>query len=161
MGRGDDFFLDDNQADDAMRRVLTTLGELAVHTPPPNLVTRTLRRLPPEPPEAVARRAERHRRIRAAMTAAWAGLALIFAGLGLWGLLGGGLQLAALFGDGSAGLSRAILTWSLLMKPLVRSGALMNPAVLGTLLAAAAGGSWLWWWVVQRTPVAIPAEAQR
>ena len=46
MGRRDDDFLDDKRAEAALRQVLARLDEPAEVAPPPDLVTRTARRLP-------------------------------------------------------------------------------------------------------------------
>ena len=59
-------------------------------------------------------------------------------------MAGGDPRLAMLFGDGSGGLSRALLTLHLLAKPLVRAvGAIGAPLLAGLALALLAGG-WLW-----------------
>lgn len=151
MGRRDDF-LDDERADAAIRRVLARLDEPAHREPPPDLVTRTARRLPSASPALATRQAARRAALRLGLRAALFGLVALVVALGLWGALGGE-QLAMLFGDGSGGLSGAILTLQLLSKPLLRTiGAAGGPLLIGgtALLAASA---WLWWVLLRRTPV--------
>ena len=150
MGRRDNNFVNDDRADAALRRLLARIGEPTQVEPPPDLVTRTARRLPAEPPALAARRMARRRALRLGLwAAACAALALI-ALLGVWGTLGGGPQIALLFGDGGSGLSRALLILQLLAKPLVRTiGAAGAPLLLAGA-AAVAGAGWLWWRLIRR-----------
>src|SRR5689334_21465821 len=111
--------LDEEHADAAMRRVLERHNQLSAVEPPRDLVTRTLRRLPPAPP-AVAARAEFHRRLqRQALLSGVSLLVVLMVFLGLWNLSGSGTQLAFMFGDGSSGLSRVLLILQLAIKPLI------------------------------------------
>jgi hypothetical protein len=144
MGSRDDSFIDDERADALMRRLLARGGELEYPQPPRDLVTRTSRRLPPEPPELAARLAVRRRRLRLLLSAALVGATALVALVGLAGMLAGQPQLALIFGDGTSGLSRVLLTLHLLAKPIVHSvGAIGAPLLLVGALLLAAGG-WLW-----------------
>jgi hypothetical protein len=151
MGSRDNHILDDQRHDELLLRLLERSGQPAPVPPPPDLVTKTLRLLPPELPavagHAAARRALRRRTLRVALVAA---LALI-GGLGIWSAVGGGPSLALLFGNGVSGISRALLTVELLAKPLLHivGGGLW---MLAGLLALV-GVGWLWLRLLQRTPV--------
>jgi len=144
MGIRDDSFIDDERADALMRRLLAGPTNARPDAPPHDLVTRTARRLPPEPPALAARLAARRRSLRLLLGAALLGAVALVALAGLAGMLAGQPQLALLFGDGGSGLSRVLLTLHLLAKPLVHSvGAVGAPLlVVGALLLAA--GGWLW-----------------
>jgi hypothetical protein len=152
MGRRDDF-LDDERAEDAIRRVLARLDEPSAVPSPPDLVTRTARRLPGVAPAIAARDAARAARVRLALAVVIALALGLFAALGIWSALGSGEQLALLFGDGAGGLSRAVLTLQLLSKPLLRAVTGAGAAALVGGLVALAAAAWLWWWLLQRTPV--------
>jgi hypothetical protein len=144
MGSRDDHFLDDERTDALMRRVLARVGEPALAAPPPDLVTSTARRLPAEPPAHAARLATRRRAIRLTFGALVVGVVALVALVGLVGTLGGEPRLALLFGDGTSGLSRALLTLHLLAKPIVRViGATSVPLLLASMFALI-GGGWLW-----------------
>lgn len=155
MGRRDDYFMNDDQADAELQRVLRASGHPRFVEPPPDLVTATLRRLPPLPPAQAARRERRRHALRLAA----ASMVLLLALLGIFSLIGGA-QLAFLFGDGSSGLSSVLLALHLLAKPLLRStGDIIVPLLVGSLAAALLGG-WLWWWLIRQTPVAMPVELE-
>ena len=62
MGSRDDRFLDDERADARMLQLLARMGEPIQADLPPDIVTRTARRLPSEPPALAARRAARRRK---------------------------------------------------------------------------------------------------
>lgn len=136
-----------------LRAQLARAAEPRLVDPPPDLVTRSLRLLPAAPPAAVAHMAARRATAKlVARMSAWAmtaGLAL----LALWGALGGGPRLALLFGDGSSGLSRALLTLGLLMKPLLGVIGAYGAPLFVSGLVAAAGAVFLWWWLLRRAPV--------
>jgi hypothetical protein len=159
MGSRDDNFLNDDRADEAFRRLLARLGQPAQVEPPPDIVTRSIRRLPDMPPALAATQARRRVAIRRALWAAvLGGLALVVA-LGAWNVVSGGAPIAMLFGDGAGGLSRWLLTLHLLAKPLLGAlGALGAPLLAGGL-AAAAGIAGLWWWLLRRTPAYAYAES--
>jgi hypothetical protein len=144
MGSRNDRFIDDERADALMLRLLARSDEPTLAQPPPDLVTRTARRLPAEPPALAAQLAARRRLLRVALAAMVLGSIALIALIGLGGMLAGQPRLALLFGDGTSGVSRLLLTLYLLAKPLVRSiGAVGLPMLVALLLTLAAGG-WLW-----------------
>ena len=153
MGRRDNNFLDDERADAALRRLLARLGQPAQVDPPPDLVTRIARQLPTEPPALAARRMAQRAALRMAVRTVVGAVLVLVALLSVWSTLGGGPQIALLFGDGGSGFSRVLLTLQLLAKPLLRTvGAVGLPSLLAGA-AALAGAAWLWWQLVRRTPV--------
>jgi hypothetical protein len=153
MGSRDDHFLDQEHADALMRRVLARVGEPAPTVPPPDLVTSTARRLPAEPPDLAARLAARRRMTRLALSALALGLVALVALIGLAGTLGSDPRLALLLGDGTSGLSHALLVLHLLAKPIVRAvGAAGAPMLLAGALTLI-GGGWLW----RRLLLPVPA----
>jgi hypothetical protein len=159
MGNRDDNLLDDERADVAFRRLLARSGQPAQVEPPPDIVTRSIRRLPEMPPALAARRARRRASLRRALSATVFGVLALVVVLGAWSVLGGGAPLAMLFGDGTSGLSRWLLTLHLLAKPLLGVlGALGAPLLAGGL-AAAAGTAGLWWWLLRRTSAYVYAES--
>ena len=150
MGYRDDDIVDQDRADAALRRALERLQALDA-APPPDLVTKTVRRLPAVPPAVAARQQAQRAFLGAALRLAAAlALALVLL-LGIASVLGAGGRLALLFGDGGAGLSRALLTVQLLAKPLWHS--LGIGGALPLAVAAAVGAGWLWWWMLRRTPI--------
>ena len=153
MGSRDNHMIDDQRYDELLLRLLERSGQPAAAPSPPDLVTRTLRRLPPVPPavagQAAARRASWRlaRRVTLALALALIGL------LGIWSVLGGGPSLALMFGDGVSGLSRVLLAIQLLAKPLLRTAAAGGGLWMLAGMLALAGVGWLWWRLLQRTPV--------
>ncbi len=141
----------DERAEAALRRALALLDEPQLAEPPPDLVARSMRRLPNMTPAESARVAQRLAAIRLAMRLGLLALALLILLLGLAGLAGS--QLALLFGDGGAGLSRALLTLQLLAKPVWRAVGSLGAAGLVSASTALVGGAALWWWLVRRAPV--------
>ncbi len=84
---------DDTQFDTDLLAVLSRVGEPRPATPPPDLVTRALRRLPRELPAMVEARTARQARIRQVKyISGFSALAGMFV-LGLWSLYTGGPQL--------------------------------------------------------------------
>src|SRR5215831_16611387 len=126
MGSRDDNLLDDGRADALMRRLLARTGEPSEAVPPPDIVARTMRRLPAGPPARAARR----RAIQLAFGVILLGAVALVALVGLANMLGGGPDLALLFGDGGGGLSRVLLTLHLLAKPMVRAVGLVGMPLL-------------------------------
>ncbi|MFL5806647.1 MAG: hypothetical protein ACJ8CR_33585 [Roseiflexaceae bacterium] len=100
MGSRDDHFVDDERADALMRRLLAR-ANAPIPEPPPDLVTRTARRLPAAPPALAAARAARRRMIRIAIGAAVLGAVALVALIGLAGVASGNPHLALIFGDGA------------------------------------------------------------
>ena len=147
----------DERAEAALRRALALLGEPQLAEPPPDLVARSLRRLPNITPAEAARVIQRLAAIRLALRLGLLALALLILLLGLAGLAGG--QLALLFGDGGAGLSRALLTLQLLAKPIWRAVGSVGVAGMVSAAAALVGGAALWWRLVRRTPVFVMEHA--
>jgi hypothetical protein len=151
MGYRDDDIVDQDRADAALRRALERLQALEAAPPPPDLVTKTARRLPAVPPAIAARQLARRALLGAALRlGAVVALALVLL-LGVASVLGIGGRLALLFGDGGVGLSRALLTVQLLAKPLWHS--LGMGGALPVAVAAAVGAGWLWWWTLRLTPI--------
>ena len=154
MGSRNDRFIDDERADALMLRLLAHSDEPALAAPPPDLVSRTSRRLPSEPPALAARRQAGRRLLRVALAALLIGAVVLVALVGLGGILAGEPRLALLFGDGASGVSRLLLTLHLLAKPLIHSvGAVGLPWLAALALALAVFG-WLW-----RRLLLVPALA--
>lgn len=160
MGNGHDHFIDDERSDAAIRRVLGLVDEPRLIDPPPDLVTRTLRRLPAEPPALAARRLAGRAWRRTALSLGAGALVLTLALLNLLSDAGVLPTSALILGDGSGGLSRVLLTLHLLTKPLLHSLAVDPLVLLGSAVLAALGGG-LWWWLVRQTPVYAVAEASQ
>ena len=153
MGSRDHHIIDDQRHDELLLRLLERSGQPTDATPPADLVTRTLRRLPQELPAIAGQAAARRARLRLALRAVVASLLALIGTLGIWSVLGGGQSLALMFGDGVSGLSRALLAVELLAKPLLHiAGAGGGLWMLAGMLALA-GAIWLWWRLLQRTPV--------
>ena len=153
MGSRDNHMLDDERHDELLLRLLERSGQPTDATPPADLVTRTLRRLPQELPAIAGQAAARRARLRLALRAVVASVLALIGTLGIWSVLGGGPSLALMFGDGVSGLSRALLAVELLAKPLLHiAGAGGGLWMLAGMLALA-GAIWLWWRLLQRTPV--------
>jgi len=89
MGSRDNHIIDDQRHDELLLRLLERSGQPAAVTPPPDLVTSTLRRLPHEPPAIAGLAATRRARRRLALRVMLAGV------LALIGLSGFGACLAA------------------------------------------------------------------
>ena len=158
MGRGDDSFLEDEREDAVLRRLLARAGEPAQVSPPSDLVARTARRLPAEAPALAARRIRRRRAGRLAIYSVGLAALALMALVGLADVLASRPQLAMLFGDGTSGLSRALLTLHLLVKPALWTvGAAGAPLLLAGCVAVA-GAAWLWWWLFRRTPAFAVVE---
>ena len=153
MGSRDNHLIDDQRRDELLLRLLERSGQPTDATPPADLVTRTLRRLPQELPAIAGQAAARRARLRLALRAVVASVLALIGTLGIWSVLGGGPSLALMFGDGVSGLSRALLAVELLAKPLLHiAGAGGGLWMLAGMLALA-GAIWLWWRLLQRTPV--------
>jgi hypothetical protein len=153
MGYRNDDFINDERADAGLRQALERMQALDRLTPPPDLVTRTARRLPAAPPAVAARQIARRAALRFAARIVIAGVVALIALFGVVGVFGGGERLAQLFGDGGSGMSRALLTIQLLAKPLWHSIGSGGAAVLVAGILALAGAAWLWWWTLRRTPI--------
>lgn len=159
MGRRDDNFIDDDQVDHAVRRMLERRSDPIQLAPPPDLVTRTLRRLPPVPPAAAAQ-AERWQRVQRRALGGLAGfMALMVAALSVWNVAGNGPELALVFGDGSGGISKLLLTLHLAVKPLWNTLAAAGMLAFALAGVAVVGGGWLWWWLIRRAPLDARAES--
>jgi len=153
MGRRDNHMIDDQRYDELLLRLLERSGQPSPASVPPDLVTRTMRRLPQELPAVAGRAADRRAGRRLALRVTLA-LALALVGLlGIWSVLGGGPSLALMFGDGVSGPSRALLTVELLAKPLLRTAGTGGGLWLLAGLLALAGALCLWWQLLRRTPV--------
>lgn len=157
MGRADDRFLDDERADDALRRRLAQAGEPAFAPPPPDLISRAARRLPAAPPALAARASRRRRAARVVLLSVAGALAALAALASVADALVGRGQVALLFGDGASGLSRALLALHLLVKPALWSiGGLGAPLLAAAVVTAAVAG-WLWL-LLARAPGAAQME---
>lgn len=153
MGSRDNHMIDDQRHDELLLRLLERSGQPTDATPPADLVTRTLRRLPQELPAIAGQAAARRARLRLALRAVVASVLALIGTLGIWSVLGGGPSLALMFGDGVSGLSRVLLAIQLLAKPLLRTAAAGGGLWMLAGLLALAGVGWLWWRLLQRTPV--------
>ncbi|MFN8505171.1 hypothetical protein [Kouleothrix sp.] len=149
MGYRDDRI--DERAEQALRRALARLDEPQFAAPPPDLVSRSARRLPSQPPAVAARQAAWAAWLRLAWRATLLALALLVVALGAAALFGGD-WLALRFGDGSAGLSRTLLALQLLSKPLWRAFGLAGAPQLLALAVLFAGVAALWWWLARPAP---------
>lgn len=145
--------LDEKHADAAIRRALERNGQFGLLEPPPDIVTRTLRRLPPVPPALAARAEARRRAPHLALLSSLSLLAILTISLGLWDLFGSGTQLALMFGDGSGGISRVLLILQLVIKPVIATFATVAPMFLFTSTLVVIGGGWVWWRLIRHTPV--------
>ncbi len=160
MGSRDDRFLDDEHADTRMLQLLARMGEPIRTDLPPDIVTRTARRLPSEPPALAARRAARRRATRLALAGIVLGAVALVALVSIASMASGEPRLAMLFGDGGSGLSRTLLMLYLLAKPIVRMLSVIGaPLLLAGALALVAGG-WLWRWLLRPTRIYAYAENQ-
>jgi len=148
MGSRDDNLLDDGRADTLMRRLLARADEPSQATPPPDIVARMMRRLPSGPPARAARR----RAVRLAFGAILLGAVALVALVGLANMLGGGPDLAMLFGDGGGGLSRVLLTLHLLAKPIVRAVGMVGMPLLLVGALTLVVGAWGWRWLLRSEP---------
>jgi hypothetical protein len=153
MGYRNDDFIDDERADARLRQALERLHALNQLPPPPDLVTRTVRRLPAVPPVLAARQIVRRAAWRLVARLAISGAVALLALLGVIGVFGGGERVARLFGDGGSGVSRALLTIQLLAKPLWHSIGSGGAALLTTGVVVLLGAAWLWWRALRRTPI--------
>jgi len=153
MGSRDNHMIDDQRHDELLLRLLERSGQPTDATPPADLVTRTLRRLPQELPAIAGQAAARRARLRLALRALVASVLALVGMPGVWSVLGGGPSLALMFGDGVSGLSRVLLAIQLLAKPLLRTAAAGGGLWMLAGLLALAGVGWLWWRLLQRTPV--------
>jgi hypothetical protein len=159
MGNRDDHLINDRRDDEVLRRLLERSGQPVAAQPPPDLVTRALRRLPQEPPPAAARAAARRAVRRVALRWALVGALALIGLLGIWSVLSGGPSLALMFGDGVSGLSRVLLTLELLAKPLLRTTAAGGPLMMLAGLLALASAAGLWWRMLRRTPAVYVERA--
>jgi hypothetical protein len=152
MGRRDDSFLDDERADAALQRLLARAGEPSQLSPPADLIARTARRLPTEPPTLAARRIRQRQTVRFVLLGVIFGLVALVGLASLLDVLAGHEQFAGLFGSGGGGLSRVVLTLHLLVKPALWAiGAVGVPLLLAGGVATVVA-AWLWWWLLRRTP---------
>jgi hypothetical protein len=127
-----------DEDEDAFRQLLASYGQPAAAPPPPDLVTRTARRM------AASALPQARRPSSAGPVLQWAGLGLLVALLlmGVWVSAAGG-PASPLIGGGGAGFGRALLMIQLLLKPLAGTiGSVLVPmAVLG--FAAGLSSFWL------------------
>lgn len=150
MGRRDDQFVDDATSDAAFRELLGALGEPRTLAPPPDIVTRTTRVLTQSTPAPGA-----PARVLLLLSGA-AGL-LVFM-LGLINVLASLHVLppvALLLGDGSSGVSRALLALSLLLKPVLGVMLDVDPLALVSVAIAMSGGALLGLRLMRGTPVIV------
>ena len=153
MGSRDNHIIDDQRHDELLLRLLERSSQPAAVTPPPDLVTSTLRRLPHEPPAIAGLAVTRRARRRLALRVMLAGVLALIGLFGIWSVLGGGPSLALMFGNGVSGLSRVLLTVELLAKPLLRTAGVGGGLWMLAGLLALTGVGWLWWRLLRRTPV--------
>jgi hypothetical protein len=132
-----------------MRRVLASA---AAPPPPADVPERVVRRLPALTPAEAAAAARRRQAARAALLGVALGAMLLVAAGGIYGLAGGGPRLALLFGDGSNGLSRILLSVGLVEKPLLRALGGSAAVALAFLAVVSVAGGLLCAWLLRRTP---------
>jgi len=150
MGYRDDNILADDRADAALKRLLDTDMALP-RAAPPDLVARTLNRLPPVPPARAAQhQATRRRQMRIGAACLAVPLVLV----AVWNVVsvvGSAPQMAFLFGDGRSGASSALLSVQLAAKPFWNTLGSLNRTLLAGGLLLAAGGAALWWRLVRNS----------
>lgn len=161
MGDRNEYIVNDERADAAMQRMLVQHSQPLYVDPPPDLVARTARRLPRAAPAHAARNAARQHTARVALTSAFGLLVLLVALVGLLDVAGAGPQLASFFGDGSSGISEALLVARLLVKPLLSVFFTLAPLLLLASSVVAVIGGWLWWMLVRQTSATLSAEASQ
>ncbi len=112
MRTGANNTVDEDPAESEFRRLLRVYGEPSNLNPPPDLVARTARQLPPETPASALRRLYIRRILR------WAILALILCAvlLGVVLLFATGPATTPI--GGQVGFGRTLLTLQLILKPI-------------------------------------------
>lgn len=150
MGKRDQHIVNDEHADATFRELLSQRAQPLYIDPPPDLVTRTARKLPSVAPAVAAQQAARQRMARGIITGFFILVVLLIALTGVLDVAGSGPQLASLFGDGSSGVSEALLMARLLVKPIIGILFTMMPALLVTSSVIAVVGGWLWWALVRQ-----------
>lgn len=147
MGGRNQRIITDEQAEGGLRRALAQLDDAQPLTPPPDLLHRTLRSLPPVPPSRPPTR-------RFALGAwVWLMVALIVGVCGVMVMFGGASTLADLLGTGW--WADTFRTMGLLMKPFTHMLGLTNPLVLAFASGVIAGAVWFWRRTLKRTPVQV------
>lgn len=145
MGSRDDNIIDDTHADQALRRLIQHAPEQQALALPPDLVGRTLERLPTLPPSDVAQRTAARRQQR---TLLWSVVLLLFglvAAINIWNTIEGRPHATLMFGTGASDSSALLLGVQLAVKPLWNSMRALHPALLAAaLLLACVGGIGLW-----------------
>lgn len=137
-----DLELDDEQVDALMNRVLGDMRTPIL--PPPDLVTRTARRLPPVPPRIAAQHEQHHRLFKKVMVWFLSVATAFVVLIGVAAVFSGNPYFALLFGDGSQGLSQMLLSLSLLAKPIVRAPSMLGYPVVFASISILVGSIWLW-----------------
>lgn len=134
MGNRDDNSIDEHQADALLRRALEPD---AVPMPAsPQLIARTLDRLPPGPPAQAQRHLAARRQSRRIAAAVVLVPLVLVALFNIWSITVHGPQMAFLFGDGRSGFSGAMLALHLVAKPLWNTVRAVNGTlVIGSLVA--------------------------
>ncbi|HMO57112.1 MAG TPA: hypothetical protein PKA05_15470 [Roseiflexaceae bacterium] len=79
--------LTDEAVDEQLHTALRNAGALTPPTPPPQLVERAMRRLPPVPPRIAARNVQRRRRLLVSLSGMAAACAALIALIGAWVVL--------------------------------------------------------------------------
>ena len=151
MGYRDDRLSDEERAEAALRRALARLEEPQALDPPPALVSRTNRRLPAMTPARAAQTARTAALVQVFVRVGVVTLALLVLVAGVLSVFAGD-WLARLFGDGSNGFSRTLLTLQLLAKPLWHTIGVVGTLQTVAMVALTAVGVVVWWWLVRQRP---------
>lgn len=155
MASRDNRVVNEEGADALMRQLL---GEaLMPISPPPDLLTRSVRRLPKTAPRIAALQQAKRARIRTLISLFIACGFVLVALIGMVGVFSGNPSLAFLFGDGSQGISQVLLGLHLLAKPMIRILTLLGWPVMLACMATMLAGGWLWWRLLP-APLYVYAE---
>jgi hypothetical protein len=160
MGSRNNPFVKKERADVAMQRVLREFNQPTMPEPPPDLVSRTLKRLPNMPPAQAARMLRRKQRVRTLVRVVLFLCSIFIAVVGCVALLGG-TQWALLFGNGESGVSRIWLMSALALKPLTHTIGLSQPSIVAVALVFITISMACWWWLIRSTPAIAPLTTGR
>ncbi len=133
MGIKDKRQLDTDRDDAEFQQLLASFGEPAPIAVPPDLVVRTARRLPQQPPQVVLRRQQ----TRIALRFSAIVLLIIFVAFGLLSQHTGPSSIP--FGSENVGLGRVLLISQLALKPLLATISSLSLLLIGVGISAIIG----------------------